>query len=364
MRAAAPAEFPGDEESDAITRALNTLALAPTAVDPGAVCAAPRLPPKRAPDPSPSCAAPTEHWLHDPLLRDARRERSESELRSPDYYQDAIAKLEAGLSRSRPKTHARRKILSWLTTAYDRLRRSRSDAADEDRERTGRCLVFYLEQLSREPAPDARRSRKSGILYTIAVELELLGERKRALALYRRIAASAPFGAGFAGAHAALGDAAHRKSFCDDSKLALAHRHYLIAAQVRSPNGAPLAGYARVRLAQIEQALGALGPAGRQLQLAEQDFGGFSRSYLGPERRRLGKLARNTLRQNLWHALEDGTLRLVLAYAPAGGGVCTQLLQLGLQQRDPRARDQIEAALLAHCSWMKATTRREGGVQP
>ncbi|MCA9599288.1 MAG: hypothetical protein KC776_38535 [Myxococcales bacterium] len=345
MRPRAPAEFPGDEGRDAVTRALAKLSLSDRAIAPEALCAPSGRGYRAASAAASQCSAPPEHWLADPLLRDARRERSFGDLGSADYYRSTVRKLEDGLVRSRPRTRARRTILEWLSIALDRLRRVEStDPSD-----TGHCLVHYLGLLADEPAPGARPSRRSDIQYTRALELELLGWRTEALSEYRQLARGEPFGAGFAGAHAALGDAALRASFCDEAELRVAHGHYLVAASIRAPIGSPLAGYARVRLAQVEQSMGALGPAGRQLELATAALGG---SYLGPERRRLATLAKETLRQNLLLALGDGTLPLVMAYAP-GGGACQMLLSVSLEQRDAAVRHHMESTLLTHCGWMK-----------
>ena len=96
MRPRAPAEFPGDEGRDAVTRALAKLSLSDRAIAPEALCAPSGRGYRAASAAASECSAPPEHWLADPLLRDARRERSFGDLGSADYYRSTVRKLEEG----------------------------------------------------------------------------------------------------------------------------------------------------------------------------------------------------------------------------------------------------------------------------
>ena len=144
-----------------------------------------------------------------------------------------------------------------------------------------------------------------------------------------------------------------------------------MAAYTPAPDGSPFAGYARLRLAQLLRQRGSLGPALRQLELAEADFGGFSpatQRYLGLRREHLRDIGRGLLRGVIGQSLQDGSLRLLLAFEPPGSTACDTLEELSselLEQLPPSdgvdhvalaanrgEREALLSELLGqHCSW-------------
>ena len=339
------AEFPGDESEPALEHAIAKLALGPRVVDPKARC---------QPQPSPSlpdttaCAVPHALGLARAELRDLRRERGSWYLADPERYERITTRLEAALVRSRPRTFARRKLLGWLITAADRRRESRSGRASDG------CGAHYLALLARELGPGQLGATTR---YTLALETERLGRYEDAHGIYAAILDEEPPGSGRAAAHAALGDAAFRASFCSQRRLSDAHRHYLAAAHGVAPAGSPFSGYARWRLAQVEHQLGATGPALRQVEIAEAELGvapGAPAGEVGRRRAELRRRIGGTLVDLLVHALDGGTLRLLLGFEPPGWSVCNQL-ELLLERRRDAA---LEEALDGPCAFTRADRER------
>lgn len=337
-------EFPGDESDPALYAAIAELELGDEIVDPNAVC---RAGPRTRPNPrAPSCRAPEWLALDRPELRDLRRERLSFQLSSAARYRQMVRRLEGALVRSRPRTPARKKLLGWLVTAHTRLRESGAPHP---------CLLDYLGAA----VDEVGYRKRSPLRYTYALELESAGEHEAALGGYRVVVAEGQAGPAFSAAHAALGDHAFRQSFCDRDELATAHDHYLVAAHGPAPRGAPFAGYARLRLAQVELELGALGPALRQLEAAEADgihprasgTGGWSWHRL----RSVLDLTTHALAER---ALADGTLRLLLAFEPPGASMCEALGKLARQPRDPAELEDLERALDGPCSFTSYAERR------
>jgi hypothetical protein len=328
-----------DEETLLLSE-LDALRLGDTIVDSGALCGSTGAPLSD----EPRCFAPVELSLDEPGLRDARREPSVSYLWSPERYSRVIGILEHALVRSRPHTVARRKILGWLATTYDRWRATlhawKEPSKAERPIPASPCLTHYLRLLVGEARSE--RERELG-RYTLAIELERAGKLGEARALYERLSRSRRRTPAVSLARAALGDVAFRHSFCDPSFFRIAHREYLAAAHGPSPARFRVPAYARLRLGQLEREAGALGTSARQLDLAEAEGIYPGAGDLGPRSGRLRGLLERALVDLVRPAVADGTLRLLTSFEPPSTSFC-----IALSRIRPR-NEQIAIALYGPC---------------
>ncbi len=333
-------EFPGDVGDDALEHAIAELKLSKVVVDRGALCT--RREPARSETPSSeTCQAPRELVLDAPDLRDVRRDAAWG-LSTRARYARVVGRLEHALVRSHARSPARKKLLTWLTTALMRWRSSGESRASE-------CAAHYLALLSDEHPPGRRQSV---VRYLWALELELSGRGEEARAEYAKLVDTGELGIGRSAAQAALGDHAFQRSFCDASLLPVAHGHYLAAAHGPAPPDVPLTGYVRLRLAQIDLGMHALGPAYRQLDLAEQDLYVAPDTWRGSRLDRLRRLHRQTLSALVSGALGDGTLRLLAAFEPPGRSLCEQLKGRAAETANAGEREQVESTLGSWCGFL------------
>ncbi len=340
-----------DDEEISLEAEIDELGLSEAVIDPGALCHE-----RSERGPTPACFTPPGLDLGAPELRDARKEPSVDYLWSPDRYARVIRILEHALVRSKRRTLARKKILGWLTTAYDRQRATRRAWAERSSApiRGSACLIHYLELfVAEQMRPESRRL----VTYTLALEHERAGHRDKARALYGSITRARRRSPSVAAAHAALGDVAFQQSFCDESLLRVAYRHYLASALGASTPRFPIAAYARLRLGQVEAELGALGSAARQLDLAEAEgiYPGVDAALPRARRRRL--LLEDTLASVVRQAARDGTLRLLVAFEPPSASFCIQIERVAARPQDSAMAEQTRFALEGPCDFDRDRSR-------
>jgi hypothetical protein len=346
-----PVETPGpptttEDEEILLQAELDELPLAGHPVDPAALCS----PSRSTNTPEPSCAAPPELGLDEPGLRDPRREPSVSYLWTPERYAKVIVRLENALARTLPKTQARRKVLGWLATAYDRWRATQH-AWDEksDYERPllpSPCLIHYLDLLANE----VQGSKERGLVqYALALELERAGNRSSAEARYAKLANGRRRTPALSLSHAALGDLAFRRAFCAPEYFPIAYRHYLAAAHGSSLPRFRVKAYARLRLGQLDREKGSLGPSARQLDLAEAEGIYPGGEDIGPRAGRLRRMLESALGAVAEDAVADGTLALLTAFEPPSASFCIALGRIAKRTPGETLNPQLHAALTGAC---------------